>query len=291
MAPGERADLRVPLAAGRYVADAAGVASVPFAWTAGSQTARITTRVSDDRLEGIPPEATGDELALAIESGASREVIFKVVKSEWPDTITTAAQVTALQDFRDLFSSEVLATGLELGIRSMTVLFTDLVGSTELYSKTGDAPAFRIVQDHFGHMREVIAEKNGAIIKTIGDAVMAVFVSPLDAYEAALRLPPAVGMVRTPHGPLMLRVGFHSGPCIAMRANDRLDYFGTTVNLAARIQHIANGGEVALSASTASLSEIAAKIRERRETPVRESIRFKGFAQEIEIVRLTAMTA
>ena len=199
-------------------------------------------------------------------------------------TAATANHVTALQDFRDLFSSEVLALGVELGIESLTVLFTDLIGSTALYTMTGDAPAFRIVHDHFTEMRDVIAMHDGAIVKTIGDAVMAVFVEPPNALSAALALPPAVGMVRTPREPLMLRVGFHSGPCIALRANDKLDYFGTTVNLAARIQHAAGGGEVVMSAATAANAEIAARLGALKTTT--EALTFKGFAGEIPVVRV-----
>ena len=117
----------------------------------------------------------------------------------------------------------------------MTVVFTDVVGSTQMYGEAGDARAFRLVHDHFEALREVIALHRGAIVKTVGDAVMAVFVDPRDAVEAALRFGAAVA-------PLQLRVGMHRGPCIAVRANDRLDYFGATVNLASRVGHAARPG-------------------------------------------------
>ena len=287
--PGARASMAIALEAGHYVAAAIGVASASFEWHAGEKVSTLAARVSDTMLEGIPDVVYGKALALEIRSAATRSVPFKVVKPNWPDTITTAAQVTALQDFRDLFSSEVLATGLELGIQSMTVLFTDLVGSTELYSKGGDAPAFKIVHDHFTQMRAVIAAKNGAIVKTIGDAVMAVFVDPAAAFEAALLLPRVVGKIATPHGNLALRVGFHSGPCIAMRANERLDYFGTTVNLAARIQHSAASGEVLFSQSCAMLPSIAAKLAVFSRPTRTESVAFKGFSQEVPVVRVMAI--
>lgn len=287
--PGASASMNIGLERGAYIAAAVGIATVPFEWNAGTTIRTLTAHVSDGGLEGVPDVLYGKSLALEVKNSSARSVPFKVMKSDWPDTITTAAQVTALQDFRDLFSSEVLATGLELSIQSMTVLFTDLVGSTELYSKSGDAPAFKIVHDHFDKMRAVIAQKNGAIVKTIGDAVMAVFVDPADALEAALLLPAVVGKIETPHGNLALRVGFHTGPCIAMRANEKLDYFGTTVNLAARIQHIANGGEVACSKSCGQLPSIAAKLSAYTRTVGSESIAFKGFSQEIDIIRLKAI--
>ena len=137
-------------------------------------------------------------------------------------------------------------------------------------------------------MRAVIAEHDGAVVKTIGDAVMAIFVDPGAAFAAAIRLPAAVGKVRTESGPLMLRVGLHCGPCIAMQANDKLDYFGTTVNLAARIQHAANAGEVLMSAACAELPDVAAQLRDSALPAHAESLAFKGFAREVPVVRVRA---
>ena len=67
----------------------------------------------------------------------------------WDDAAATAAIVGTLQEFRDLFSSEVLAPGLQVGIERLAILFTDLSGSTAMYEQLGQARAFRFVQDHF----------------------------------------------------------------------------------------------------------------------------------------------
>lgn len=279
------------IAPGRYVANAMIVGQLPFAVEAHTGIARLPASIGNLGITGIPASVRASELALELKNDLEREVLVRIEVSEWPDTIVTAADVTAMQEFRDLFSSEILASGLELSIESMTVLFTDLVGSTAMYSESGDAPAFRIVNDHFDQMRQIIMHYEGAIVKTIGDAVMAVFRDSGNCLEAALRLPDAVGMVETQTGKLQLRVGFHSGPCIAMRANDRLDYFGTTVNLASRLEHVASGGQVAFTASTGAFAHVQNVIQKYNLHPQRENLSIKGFAEPIGILRVNAFTA
>jgi class 3 adenylate cyclase len=283
--PGACATLDVTLTAGHYAFEVPPDRAISFDVEAGG-AASLRADVEAQAIRLSAERVAPGYLAIEARNALERGILVKVTDSELPADVATAADVTALQEFRDLFSSEVLAGGLELAIRSLTVVFSDLVGSTHLYSSSGDAPAFRIVQEHFEGLRNLVAEHRGAIVKTIGDAVMAVFVDPADALTAALRFAATVGIVQGPTGPLEIRVGMHAGPCIAMRANEKLDYFGTTVNLAARIGHIATAGEVALSRSTAELPPVARVIGSRG---VRiEPIGFKGFAAPIEVVRIDA---
>ncbi|MCH9679864.1 MAG: adenylate/guanylate cyclase domain-containing protein, partial [Deltaproteobacteria bacterium] len=153
--------------------------------------------------------------------------------------------IASQPDFMDLFATEAPAAGLELTIGSLTLLFSDLTGSTALYETVGDARAFAIVQEHFGLMEQAIAAHEGAVVKTMGDAVMASFGAPQHAVAAALQ---AVRETEAKHGTLDIgvKVGIHDGPCLAVRANDRLDFFGTTVNLAARLQGQAGAGELVM---------------------------------------------
>ena len=154
----------------------------------------------------------------------------------------TAAKVLALAEFRGLFDAEVLADGVELSVGSIAVLFSDLKGSTEMYEKVGDAPAWGRVRRHFDFMTGHIAAHRGAIVKTMGDAVMAVFPDPADAVACAVAIqreaPPAEGAIK---------LGVHFGPCLAVTADGRLDYFGSTVNLAQRTQSQSKGGDVVVS--------------------------------------------
>jgi len=131
----------------------------------------------------------------------------------------------------------------------LTVLFTDLRNSTQLYREIGDATAFGRVMNHFDVVRKSIAAHDGAIVKTIGDAVMAVFRSAADGLLAMLEVQQALAEPSDGSTPLQLKAGLNTGPCIAVTLNDRLDYFGSTVNMAARLECLSSGSDVIISRS------------------------------------------
>ena len=87
-------------------------------------------------------------------------------------------------------------------------------------------------------LSEIVASEAGAVVKTIGDAVMATFPTPDRALAAALRMRDSIKDIRD--GDLLIKIGIHEGPCLAVTLNDRLDYFGQTVNIAARVQSLAD---------------------------------------------------
>ncbi len=170
---------------------------------------------------------------------------FRLERTAWSDQAATAADVTSLQVFRDLFASEVVRPGEEISIGSVTLMFTDLRNSTRLYRKIGDASAFGRVREHFDFLEEAIASEGGAIVKTMGDAVMATFQHPVAALRAVWNAQTKIAARGEPM--LWLKVGLHKGPCIVVNLNDRLDYFGSTVNIAARLPGFSQGGELIFS--------------------------------------------
>ena len=153
----------------------------------------------------------------------------------------TATRLLTNQTFRDIYRTDTLDVGQRLKITSLSFLFTDLKGSTELYERVGDLVAYDMVNAHFGVLSEAVAAEAGAVVKTIGDAVMATFPTPGRALAAALRMRVAMQKLNDErrHEDLLLKIGLHEGPCLAVTLNDRLDYFGQTVNIAARVQGLA----------------------------------------------------
>jgi adenylate cyclase len=168
--------------------------------------------------------------------------LFCLESLAWRDDAATAAEVTALGEFRRHFGSEVLMPGTEVAVRQTAFLFTDLKGSTALYAEQGDAPGYATVREHFAVLEALIEREGGGIVKTIGDAVMAVFPTLAQALGAALSI-----QREGPAG-LVIKCGVHAGPSLAIEANGGLDYFGQTVNIAARIQAQSEGGDVVLMA-------------------------------------------
>src|SRR5215216_2648548 len=155
------------------------------------------------------------------------------------------------QSFRELFRIQTLNPDLKLRLRSLTLLFTDLKGSTALYDRTGDVFAYNLVQQHYRLLTESVRENSGAVIKTMGDAIMATFSSPLDGVKAALEMMDKMGpfnsRLRQENRALGLKIGLHEGPALAVNAEDRLDYFGQTVNIAARVQALAQAHEICVT--------------------------------------------
>ena len=170
---------------------------------------------------------------------------FQLERTIWSDQADTAADVTALQVFRDLFATEVVRPGEEISIGSVTLMFTDLRDSTRLYRRIGDASAFGRVREHFAVLEQAITAEDGSIVKTMGDSVMAVFRHPVGALRAVWNAQMKIAEGGEPM--LWLKVGMHKGPCIVVNLNDRLDYFGSTVNITARLPGFSKGGELILS--------------------------------------------
>jgi class 3 adenylate cyclase len=155
------------------------------------------------------------------------------------------------QSFRDLFRIQRLIPDLKLRLRSLTLLFTDLKGSTALYDQTGDAFAYNLVQEHYKILAESVRKNSGAVIKTMGDAIMATFSTSLDGVMAALDMmdkmkPLNTRLLRDNHT-LGLKIGLHEGSALAVNAEDRLDYFGQAVNIAARVQALAEADEICVT--------------------------------------------
>lgn len=152
------------------------------------------------------------------------------------------------QSFRDLFRIQSLPNDLQLKVSNITILFTDLKGSTELYEKTGDMTAYNLVQKHFELLKKTAKKYSGAIIKTIGDAIMASFSNPIDGLRASIDMMRDMENLNkslsSTEDKLSIKVGLHTGSALAVTANESLDYFGQTVNIAARVQGLAEGGEI-----------------------------------------------
>jgi len=221
-------------------------ALTPTAETAGP----LELAYGEDGWTPTGPLYRPGTVTLRLRNTTSRVIVAVVERRQWDTRAVTAAQVTAMQEFRDLFASEVLAPGQEISIQNLSVLFSDLKGSTELYEAIGDAPAYGRVRRHFNVLIDCIKRDEGAVVKTIGDAVMAVFARPEGAVQAALEIQEGIrefNRLQQIDPPLVIKIGVHHGPAIAINSNNQLDYFGRTVNIAARIQRESLGGDVVLT--------------------------------------------
>ena len=230
------------------------------------------------------PAAEG-EIRLVNEEKRPRTLVIEL--RDWIEDALTGHRATIMQTFRDLFSDQVLRADDEVTISEVTLMFTDLKGSTAFYERVGDAAAYRLVRAHFAFLAEAVRQRNGSVVKTIGDAVMAAFPDAADALLAAREIQAGVTDFNRSSGgeDIIIKLGLHVGSCIAVTLNERLDYFGSTVNMAARLQGESEGDDVILSQAVVADPEVA-EILAPYELAT-ETRAVKGFDEPITFHRLT----
>jgi class 3 adenylate cyclase len=200
----------------------------------------------------------------------------------------TAKRLLTNQTFRDIYRTNTMEADQRLKITSLTFLFTDLKGSTELYDRVGDLVAFDLVRSHFRVLQEIVALEGGAIVKTIGDAVMATFPTPDRAVAAALRMREAMRSLNEAGGreDLLLKISIHEGPCLAVTPNERQDYFGQTVNIAARVQGLAFSRSIFATGSVVEHLDAARLLETSGLEPVRQQRSLRGIAAQLTVYEI-----
>ncbi len=197
----------------------------------------------------------------------------------------TATRLLSNQTFRDVFRTDTLDIDQRLKITSLTFLFTDLRGSTALYERVGDLIAFDLVRSHFRILHDIVGAETGAVVKTIGDAVMATFPTPDRALAAALKMREAMRRLNEERGgeDLLLKIGLHEGPCIAVSLNERQDYFGQTVNIASRVQGLAQSTEIFATGSVINNPSASDVLKAEGLTPTSHNATLRGIANEFSV--------
>ena len=200
----------------------------------------------------------------------------------------TAKRMLTNQTFRDVFKADNLNIDQRLKITSLTFLFTDLKGSTALYERVGDLTAFDLVRAHFHALLEIISSEKGAVVKTIGDAVMATFIRPEHAIVAGLRMRAAMDVLNAERGTddLVVKIGIHEGPCLAVMLNDRQDYFGQTVNIAARVQGLATSQAIHITGPVIDAPAVAAILDRESIVPIQKHAALRGIADKIVVYEI-----
>src|SRR5882757_6993720 len=200
----------------------------------------------------------------------------------------TAKRMLSNQTFRDVYKADNLNIDQRLKITSLTFLFTDLKGSTALYERVGDLAAFDLVRAHFHALLEIISSEKGAVVKTIGDAVMATFIRPEHALAAGLRMRAAMDALNAERGTedLIVKIGIHEGPCLAVMLNERQDYFGQTVNIAARVQSLSTAQEMHITGPVLDAPAVAEVLKQREIRPIQKQAALRGIADKMVVYEI-----
>ncbi|HXW41285.1 MAG TPA: adenylate/guanylate cyclase domain-containing protein [Xanthobacteraceae bacterium] len=200
----------------------------------------------------------------------------------------TAKRLLTNQTFRDIYQTDTLDPDQRLKITSLTFLFTDLKGSTALYERVGDLAAYDLVRQHFRVLHEIVAAETGAVVKTIGDAVMATFATPDRALTAALRMREAMAGINAErhNDDLLLKIGIHEGPCLAVTLNNSQDYFGQTVNIAARVQGLASSRAIIVTQPVVDDPKSAKILQRMSLQPSAQRAALRGIADETTVYEI-----
>jgi class 3 adenylate cyclase len=232
-------------------------------------------------------QASASKAALLVWGALLQEI------RDYPDVqftpCLTAKRLFACQTFHDLFRAEVFQESEGFGVKNVTILFTDLKSSTQLYNQIGDLNAFALVREHYGVLNKAILNQHGAIVKTIGDAIMATFTQPEAAVGAGLEMLRELHRLNqaSQRGDLVLKIGIHSGAAISVTLNERIDYFGQTVNIASRVQSVAGGDEIYLTDDIYTSSGVPELLEQHHCLVEPMQIELKGIDQPVKVYKLT----
>jgi class 3 adenylate cyclase len=273
LSPGETRSVNTSLEAGRYRARLDGSEKYHYLDICKGQPTSTSWKAGS----GFHSTATAAAPTLHLINDTEQVQYFIIEDLSWSDDALRPAALFNLQEFRDLFAEEYLASDVQLSVGVQTLMFTDMVGSTRFYASQGDPLAFIEVKKHFEEIFAVVRRHRGAVVKTIGDAVMAAFSNPLDAIKASREIHLRYGPHRSDSS-IRLRISLNTGPCIAVNLNSSIDYFGSSVNVAAKLQACAESGQVAFSEAVRRAPAVTAYLIDEGVAP--EELDFQSDAIE-----------
>jgi class 3 adenylate cyclase len=296
--PGERAILSLQLPKGTLIVFDPVTHTAQFLDVSGEETnERQTLSMIFNKVQ-VPVDSIAlrpGPLRLALENRTDSRVLPAVwvanqalddlLKRRKP--ILTAKRLLTNQTFRDIYRTETLAIGQRLKILSLTFLFSDLRGSTALYERVGDLVAFDLVNEHFTLLQQIIVSERGAVVKTIGDAVMATFETPDRAIAAAIRMREAMRDLGAPHQSLGLKMGIHEGSCLAVTLNHQQDYFGQTVNIASRVQGLADSRSIVVTESVVENAQAKALLERNGLQHTSRRVALSGIDDEVSVYEIS----
>ena len=241
LAPGQERTFETRLPVGTYRLRVIGETALLLLHIKSDAAEQSFTWSAD---EGQTPILAQPHPHIRLVNPAPDERVFIIEDISWQNSALRPAHVFRLQEFRDLFSYETLSSHMYLNVGIQTFVFCDVVGSTSLYATQGDAQAFFEIKQYYEMMIQAAQQHNGALVKTIGDGVMLVFATSDDGFRATLELQ---RLFSRQTSQIYVRTAIHSGTCLAVTFANNIDYFGQTINLAAKLQQLAQKNQIVMS--------------------------------------------
>lgn len=208
-----------------------------------------------------PPPLDPSRQEILLHNQAGQETLVRVERTVVRDDALTAAQASSLALFRDLFPNEVMRPGQLANVARVTLLALSVERLESIYNSLGDTGTFAIVHDCVQIAEDLIRDAGGAVVKITSSGFLAAFDDPAAAIDAAINLMRAVQASESARG-LPVKLALHRGDAMLTTINDRLDYFGMTVNSVFALLTEGDSNEVLLTQSVAGDPGVATAIQE-----------------------------
>ena len=263
VSPGERVELDLSLSEGDYRLRGPQLpTAVEFRVRRGVTSSRLEVSLGCSRPPEVPAVLRPDGQRFLLTNNHAEELVVRIERNAQRSDALTAARASALALFRELFPDEVLSPGQLMSVATVTLLITDLADSASLYHELGDARAFALLQQQFRLLGDSVRAEGGAVVRTLGEGLLAAFPDAASGVRTALGLPGVLARGDGTGG-LRLRLGLHRGAALAATVNEQLDYFGVTVRLALALPSLASSGEIVLTPEVAADPPVASLLRQR----------------------------
>jgi class 3 adenylate cyclase len=285
VAAGERIELALELPEGSY-----RLRGPQLPWSADFQvqTSAPTRLWEIDLAAGPAPDSPralhAGHQVLTLVNELERELVVRIERTAARTDALTAARAASHALFRELFPGEILTPGRLATVSTVTLLAVELdpARADALYQDLGDSRAFTVIHELFRLLDEAIRESGGAIVKTLGEGLLAAFDDPASAVRLGLELEALLARNELTRG-LQLRAAIHRGTALAANLNDHLDYFGTTARQVIKLSSQVQGGELALAPAVAADSEVAGLLEARGIEPEVVSLEGQGLPYLIRV--------
>jgi serine/threonine protein kinase/class 3 adenylate cyclase len=267
VAAGERIELDLRLSEGSYRLRGPQLPFVfDFRVLPAAPVSRFDANLGRGPDETWPKHLKAGRQTVVLTHDLTHELVARIERSAAREDALTAARASTMSLFRELFPGEVLSPGQLVSVANVTLLWTALDHMDDLYRRLGDARAFAIVHEHFRLLNDCVRKEGGAVVKTVGEGLLATFSESVGALRAGLAMQKILSENELTKD-LAIRVAVHRGPAMTATLNDHLDYFGSTVAFSSRLTQFARPGEVVLSQPTGDDPQVAALLKLRQLEP------------------------
>ena len=251
--PGERFEMELMLTEGSYRLRGP---QLPFAVdmrvSASTGVTRFELPLLRPPLPNSVPTLRHGNQVLTLFNNTTRELQVRLERTADRSMALTAAAAASIPLFREMFPHEVLAPGQIVSVTNITLLMAEVCGADQLYQSLGDGPAFGRIRTRLMEIDETIKSHGGAIVKIVGDGVLATFQDS----ESAIRA--VTALLSSENATLALRMALHRSSALVTTLNDRLDYFGEALHLLRTMLHMAEANELILTASVLPTADAGA---------------------------------